>query len=187
MISGHSVLVAIGARPREGALTLKSSLRFHEFIQTRIPWRLGRLYYVAPARLARLMRRLRYRRPPGRGWGKGWRVLVFRQSGAKQDIHVLAPVDGLTFDFELLRAQVRGEVRPDHVHQRGVRTAEMGWAGHHIYVANGEIGVQRIPMDRLIPGEFRGGVMDVGLTLIDVRDPGLAVDGAVKAGGLDRP
>lgn len=146
-------------------------LRFHEFLQTRVPWRIARLYYVVPARLRRLLRRLRYRQPPRTGWGKGWRVLVFRQVPAGNELHVFAPVSGLEFDFELLRRQVRGEVRPEHAHRDGVRTADMAWAGHHIYVVNDEIGAQRIPMDKLIPGEFRGGVLDVGLTLIDVRDP----------------
>lgn len=168
-------------------MRLKNSLRLHAFLQTRLPWRIARLYYVVPGRLARLMRALRYRRPPRHGWGKGWRVLVFRQRPADRELHVLAPVDGLEFDFELLRSQVRGEIRPDHAHQPGVRTARMGWAGHHIFVVNDEIGVQRIPMDRLIPGEFRGGVLDVGLTLVDVRDPGLSVDGPSESGRGERP
>lgn len=147
------------------------SFKFHEFLRARVPWRIARLYYVVPAGLGRLLRRLRYRQPPRTGWGKGWRVLVFRQTPAGHELHVYAPVSGLEFDFELLRRQVRGEVRPEHAHREGVRTAEMAWAGHHIHVVNDEIGAQRIPMDKLIPGEFRGGVLDVGLTLIDVRDP----------------
>ncbi|MBU4135572.1 MAG: hypothetical protein KJ690_04055 [Alphaproteobacteria bacterium] len=148
-----------------------SSLKFHEFLRTRVPWGLARLYYAVPARLGRWLRRLRYRQPPRTGWGQGWRVLVFRQVPAGNELHVMAPVSGLEFDFELLRGQVRGEVRPEHAHRDGVRTADMAWGGHHIYVVNDEIGAQRIPMGKLIPGEFRGGVLNVGLILIDVRDP----------------
>lgn len=146
-------------------------LQFHEFLQTRAPWRLARLYYIVPERLRRAARWFRYRRPPKGGWGEGWRVLVFRQSPSGRRLHVLAPVKGLEFDWDLLKRHVRGEAQPDHVHQEGVSTANMAWAGHHIYVVNDEIGAQRIPMDKLIPGLFRGGVLDVGLTLIDVRTP----------------
>lgn len=160
----------LSLRPVRGA-ALINSFKFHEFLRTRVPWPIARLYYIAPARVVRLLRRLRYKQPPKAGWGQGWRVLVFRQVPAGHELHVLAPVSGLEFDFELLRRQVRGEVRPEHVHRAGVRTAHMAWASHHIYVVNDEIGSQRIPMDKLIPGEFRGGVLDIGLTLIDVRDP----------------
>jgi hypothetical protein len=154
-----------------------NSLKFHEFLWTRVPWPIARLYYVVPARLGRLMRWFRYRRPPKGGWGHDWRVLVFRVSPSGRELHVLAPVKGLEFDWELLRLHVRGQARPDHVHRQGVDTAEMAWAGHHIYVVNDELGAQRIPMNKLIPGEFRGGVLDVGLTLIDVRDAGIARSG----------
>ncbi|MFC7380532.1 hypothetical protein [Brevundimonas sp. GCM10030266] len=68
-----------------------------------------------------------------------------------------------------MRLLVRGEVNLGYVHQADVRTAVMGWAGHHIYVVNDDLAPQRIPMDKLIPGELRGGV-DVGLTLVDVRE-----------------
>lgn len=155
--------------PSEQAVRMNS--KFHEFLQTRAPWRMARLYYIVPERLRRAALQLRYRRPPKGGWGEGWRVLVFRQSPSGRRLHVLAPVKGLEFDEDLLRLHVRGEAQPDHVHQRGVSTATMAWAGHHIYVVNEEIGAQRIPMDKLIPGLFRGGVLNVGLTLIDVRTP----------------
>ena len=80
----------------------------------------------------------------------------------------------MKLDWDLLRLQVRGQVRPVHAHEEGVQSAVMGWAGHHIFVANDEIGVQRIPMDKLIPGEFRGGVLDIGLVLLDVREAKIA-------------
>ena len=151
--------------------------RFHEFLLNRVPWRIARLYYVVPGRLRRLLRRLRYKQPPKGGWGHGWRVLVFKQLPGGQELHVLAPVSGLEFDFDLLKRHVRGEASPGLAHRDGVRTAAMAWAGHHIGVVNDEIGFQRIPMDKLIPGEFHGGVLDVGLTLIDVLDPASAGDG----------
>jgi len=114
---------------------------------------------------------------PKAGWGEGWRVLIFRQTPSGRELHVLAPVKGVEFDWDLLRLQVRGEARPGHVHQTGVQTADMAWEGHHIYVVNDELGAQRIPMGKLAPGEFRGGVLGVGLILIDVRDPGSARSG----------
>ena len=149
------------------------SRKFHEFLQTRVPWRIARYYYVIPARLRRMARRLRYRRPPKEGWGEGWRVLVFRQSTSPRRLHVLAPVKGLEFDWDLLKLLVRGEVLPDHIHESGVSTANMAWGGHHIYVVNDEIGAQRIPMDRLVPGDFRGGA-GMDLVLLDVRAADLA-------------
>lgn len=150
-----------------------NAYRFHEFLQTRLPWRLGRLYYTVPARVGRSARRLRFLRPPAGGWGQGWRVLVFRVSPGGHDLHVLAPVNGLELDQELLRLQIRGEIKPDHVY-RGARTAEMAWGGHHIYVVNDEIGAQRIPMSELILGEFRGGAAGTELTLVDVRAADIA-------------
>jgi|GEM_PF-6800492 len=148
------------------------SRRFHEFLQTRLPWRIARLCYVIPGRIDRLLRRIRYRRMPKDGWGKGWRVLVFRRRGSKPELHVLAPVDGQAFDWDLLRRHVRGEPWPDYARAEGVRTGVMSWAGHHIGVILEDCGFQRIPMEPLIPGLFRGGV-DVALTLVDVRDPGV--------------
>lgn len=95
-------------------------------------------------------------------------MLIFRQSTSPRRLHVLAPVKGLEFDWDLLKLFVRGEVLPDHSHECGVSTANMAWGGHHIYVVNDEIGAQRIPMDKLVPGKFRGGV-GMDLVLLDVR------------------
>jgi hypothetical protein len=44
----------------------------------------------------------------------------------------------------------------------------MRWAGHHIGVTTEALGTQRLPVHKLMPGWFRGGV-DVGLVLLDVR------------------
>jgi hypothetical protein len=120
-----------------------------------------------------LMRRLRYRSMPAGGWGRGWRVLVFRYSHAPRDeLHVLAPVNGEEFDWETLRLHVRGEPWPQYRHEPGKKTGVMGWIGHHTLVTTPEFGNQRMGLGRLVPGEFRGGT-DVGFTLIDVRDAGI--------------
>ena len=120
-----------------------------------------------------VMRRLLYRSMPAGGWGRGWRVLVFRYSHPpREELHVLAPVDGDSFDWETLRLHVRGKPWPDHRHAPGKKTGVRGWAGHHTYVATAELGNQRMGLGRLVPGEFQGGT-DVGFVLIDVRDAGI--------------
>lgn len=107
---------------------------------------------------------------PQGGWGKGWRVLVFRYAHKpRRQLHVLAPVDGDEIDWEVLRLHVRGEPWPRHTHEAGQQTGVMGWAGHHTYVVTEEFGAQRLAIGKLVPGEFGGGV-DVGFVLIDVRD-----------------
>ena len=141
------------------------------FLATRDPWGLGHRYFRTRSRLTRLGRRLRYRRMPRGGWGEGWRVLVFRYgSGGERprELHVLAPVSGNAFDWDRLKRLVQGEIRPVFAHEAGVLTGEMRWHGHHIGVTTEAFGTQRLPMDPLIPGDYRGGV-DVGLVLIDVR------------------
>lgn len=146
--------------------------RLDAFMAERAPWRYGRLYFKAKGALRRAARRLRYRPVPSGGWGEGWRILVFscrRRGEPSQRLHVLAPVRGDAFDWERLKQLARGEVRPFVQHEAGVLTGEMGWAGHHIGVTTEAFGAQRLPMDRLVPGSFRGGV-DVGLVLLDVRD-----------------
>ncbi len=138
----------------------------------RVPWRYGRLYFKAKGALTRAARRLHHRPVPPGGWGEGWRILVFRyerRGEAPQRLHVLAPVRGDDFDWERLKQLVRGEVRPVVQHEAEVLTGEMRWAGHHIGVTTEAFGTQRLPMDKLVPGSFRGGV-DVGLVLLDVRD-----------------
>ncbi|MDP3801091.1 hypothetical protein [Brevundimonas sp.] len=142
----------------------------HDFLHRYVPWRYARLYYLAFARLHRLVRPIRYRRMPAGGWGKGWRVLVFRyRPGSRRQLHVLAPVDGDQFDWEVLRRHVRGEPWPDHAHDPGHQKGVMAWAGHHTAVVTEEFGPQRLSMGKLVPGEFGGGV-DVGFILIDVRN-----------------
>ncbi len=104
--------------------------------------------------------------------GEGWRILVFsyrRRSERSLRLHVLAPVRGDAFDWERLKQLARGEVRPFVQHEAGVMAGEMRWAGHHIGVMTEAFGTQRLLMDRLVPGSFRGGV-DVSLVLLDVRD-----------------
>ncbi|WP_420471727.1 hypothetical protein [Brevundimonas sp. FT23042] len=142
------------------------------FMAERVPWRYARLYYKARGALVRAARRLRYRRVPPGGWGEGWRVLIFRckrRGEPARRLHVLAPVRGDAFDWDRLKPLVNGQVRPSVEHPPGVLVGEMRWAGNHIGVATDAFGTQRLPMDRLVPGAFRGGV-DVGLVLLDVRD-----------------
>ncbi|NBW21335.1 MAG: hypothetical protein EBR82_76595 [Caulobacteraceae bacterium] len=95
-----------------------------------------------------------------------------------RELHVLAPVSGDAFDWERLKPLVRGEIRPVFAHEAGALTGEMRWAGHHIGVTTEAFGTQRLPMDPLIPGDFRGGV-DVGLVLLDVRAAEGVEDGDV--------
>ena len=119
----------------------------------------------------RAVRRLRYGPVPPEGWGEGWRVLVFRY-GEKpsRTLHVLAPVKGFEFDWDVLREHVRGKPWPAYNHQAGVLTGVMGWAGHHIFVnAEGDEN-ERVPMDKLIPGAFKGGVTKT-ILLTDVQQP----------------
>lgn len=144
----------------------------HEFLHRHVPWRYARLYYRAVGGLRRLFRLIRYRRMPRGGWGRGWRVLVFCYAhDARRQLHVLAPVDGDEFDWDVLRRHVRGEPWPPFRHQSGHQTGVMGWAGHHTCVVTDEYGPQRLSMGKLVPGEFGGGV-DVGFILVDVRDAG---------------
>lgn len=158
--------------------------RFERFLATRDPWRLGTLYFRTQMRLTRLGRRLRYGAMPRGGWGEGWRVLVFRlwrQGEQPRELHVLAPVSGEAFDWERLKRLVRGEIRPVFAHEAGVLTGEMRWKGNHLGVAIEEFDTQRIPMDPLIPGMYRGGVVDVCLVLLDVRPAEGVEDGEVQA------
>lgn len=137
-----------------------------------VPWRYGRLYFKAKRALGRAACGLRYRPVPPGGWGVGWRNIVFRyerRGEAPQRLHVLAPVRSDEFDWGCLKQLVRGEVCPAVRHDPEVLTGEMRWAGHHIGVTAEGFGTQRLPMDKLVPGSFRGGV-DVGLILLDVRD-----------------
>lgn len=148
------------------------------FMAERVPWRYGRLYFRATGALTRLARRLRYRPVPPGGWGEGWRILVFRyarRDEPPQRLHVLAPVSGDAFDWERLKQLVRGEMRPSVQHEAEVLTGEMRWAGHHIGVTTEAFGTQRLPMAKLVPGAFRGGV-DVRLVLLDVRDTQVSLD-----------
>lgn len=153
-------------------------LSLDAFMADRVPWRYGRLYFRAKGVLRRTARRLRYRPVPPGGWGEGWRILVFqyeRRGEPSQRLHVLAPVRGDEFDWDHLKQLVRGEVRPSVQHEADVLTGEMRWAGHHIGVTTEAFGRQRLPMDKLVPGAFRGGV-DVGLILIDVREAHVRFD-----------
>lgn len=117
----------------------------------------------------RLIRRIRYGPMPSGGWGHGWRVLVFQYGdNHTEELHVLAPVAGDEFDWDLLRTHVRGKPWPPFQHELGRLTGVMEWAGHHLYVtANGDE-PQRVSMGKLVPGEFRGGV-GRSLLLVEVR------------------
>lgn len=143
-------------------------------------FRLLRLRYRLTRPFRRLIRRLRYRRMPKGGWGKGWRVLVFRYGdGMREELHVLAPVDGGDFDWETLRLHVRGKPWPEHRREPGKKTGVTGWAGHHTYVVTSDAEPQRLAMGKLVPGEFGGGT-DRGFVLIDVRDAGVQPAGTVQ-------
>ena len=134
-------------------------------------WRYIRLTLPVRKVIRRIVRRMRYGPVPPDGWGEGWRVLVFRY-GPKpfRDLHVLAPVKGLEFDWDVLREHVRGKPWPAYDHEAGAVTGVMGWAGHHIYVIAEPDEAQRVPMDKLIPGAFKGGVTKA-VNLIAVRQP----------------
>ena len=126
------------------------------------------LYYRLTRPFRRLVHRLRYRPMPPGGWGKGWRVLIFRyRDGLREELHVLAPVDGDDFDWETLRLHVRGKPWPEHKHESGKQTGIMAWVGHHTYVITSD-GEQRLGMSKLVPGEFGGG-LDRSFMLEDVR------------------
>lgn len=128
------------------------------------------LYWRLIRPLRPLARRLRYGAMPNGGWGRGWRVLVFRyRDGIRRELHVLAPVVGAELDWETLRRHVRGEPWPHWTPEAGRAIGVLGWAGHHLYVATEQYGNQRMQMGKLIPGELKGGV-DVGFILIGVRD-----------------
>jgi hypothetical protein len=145
-------------------MSLKERLQRHA-----LPW-CRRLYYRATAKCRRLGRRIRYRRMPVGGWGRGWRLLVFRYGhDPRRRVHVLAPVHADQFDWKVLRPYVRGLPWPRHTPEPGQEAGVIGWAGHHTYLVTDEFGAQRMSMGRLIPGEFGGGV-DVGFVLVDVRD-----------------
>jgi hypothetical protein len=79
-------------------------------------------------------------------------------------------VKGFEFDWDVLREHVRGKPWPAYNHEAGVLTGVMGWAGHHIFVSTEGDENERVPMDKLIPGAFRGGVTKTVL-LTDVRQP----------------
>ena len=131
-----------------------------------------RHYYRLTRPIRRLIRRFRYRRMPAGGWGRGWRVLVFRYvGGAREELHVLAPVDGEGFDWETLRVHVQAKSWPEHAHEPGKAVGVMDWAGHHTYIVHPDGRPQRLGMGKLVPGEFGGGT-DRGFVLVDVRDAG---------------
>lgn len=154
---------------------MASEKDYHDTLGFRL-WRLG---WRLKKPFRPLIRRLRYGAVPTGGWGKGWRVLVFRyRDGTRRQLHVLAPVDGEELDWETLRLHVRGEPWPAWTPEAGRATGVLGWAGHHLYVTTEQYGNQRMQMGKLIPGELKGGV-DVGFILIAVRDADVGVaDGA---------
>ena len=125
----------------------------------------------------RLVRRIRYGAVPTAGWGHGWRILVFRYNRqAGNELHVLAPVKGLTFDWETMRPYTREIVPwPAYDHQEGVRVGTLGWAGHHTFAVIDGYGPQRLSMGSLIPGEFEGGT-ECSLLLIAVRPTSLEIE-----------
>src|SRR5690349_9891701 len=101
---------------------------------------------------SRMVRRLRYGAVPAEGWGRGWRVLVFRYAdGSREELHVLAPVEGHEFDWETMRPYTRALVPwPEHDHEPNKRIGSMGWAGHHTYVITDRDPPQRLSMGPLV-------------------------------------
>lgn len=137
-----------------------------------LAWRFAQSIRSLRRFLRGLARSLRYGRVPAGGWGHGWRVLIFRYGDdPREELHVLAPVSGYEFDWETLRIHVRGEPWPEYRHEPGKKTGVMDWAGHHLYVTPEGDRPQRVSMDKLVPGAFRGGV-DRTLLLIAVRNAG---------------
>ena len=135
--------------PRLRAMTL------HVFIERHVPWRYVRLYYRAVGGVRRMIRRLKYRRMPADGWGKGWRILVFRLSTpGRPELHVLAPVDGDTFNWKTLRVHVRGEPWPDCTYEAGKQVGVMAWEGHHTYVVIDGFGPSDCPWERSRPASL---------------------------------
>lgn len=142
-------------------------MRLNEFL---IQFRLVRRVRSA---VRRLIRRIRYGRMPADGWGQGWRVLVFRyRDHSRDEVHVLAPVKGASFDWEVLRLHVNGEPWPEFAFEGGKLRGTIGWAGHHTYLMTDHDPPQRLSMGELVPGEFRGGV-ERTLLLVSVRDANL--------------
>lgn len=90
---GPSLLLRVNV-PRGMAFSL-----YHAIWWTKRPVRLLR------KRIRALVRIIRYGRMPNGGWGCGWRVLVFRYLNSPRDeLHVLAPVSGDDFDWEVLKS-----------------------------------------------------------------------------------
>lgn len=139
-------------------------------------WHARRLVRRLESWKSGIVRRVRYGAVPAGGWGEGWRILVFRYTDRPdQDLHVLAPVKGLDFDWETMRPYTRGIVPwPAYDHEPGTRTGFMGWGGHHTFVITDTDPPQRLSMGKLIPGEFGGGVQR-GFLMVEVRKTGLAV------------
>jgi hypothetical protein len=137
----------------------------------RAVWWTKRPFRLLRKRIRVLIRNARYGRMPSAGWGCGWRVLVFRYLDPPRDeLHVLAPVSGDEFDWELLRVFVRGEPWPAYEQEPGKLVGVMGWAGHHTFVTDLTDGrPQRLSMGKLVLGEFGGGA-DRSLRLIAVRE-----------------
>lgn len=124
--------------------------------------------------LRRLFGRQPTAKPPLRlgPWGKGWKVLVFRYTdGDREELHVLAPVDGYSFDWEVLRPHVRGEPWPPLRHELGRKTAVLGWQGHHTFLDAGDGEPMRMNFSDLIPGRFGAGAGSSRCAMLeDVRD-----------------
>lgn len=144
-------------------------MSFDHFLNTRVPWGIARRYYKALGKLRRLERRVRYRSMPKGGWGQGWRKLIFRyQTSDRRELHVLAPVNGDDFDYDLWNAQVRDDDWPDLTTTGDYDVGVLLGAGHHAYITVPGRAPQRLGMGKLVPGEFGGGT-DISFVLIDVR------------------
>ena len=89
-------------------------------------------------------------------------------------MHVLAPVNGFEFDWEILRAHVQGRPWPDYAHDPGVLIGVMGGGGHHLSVTMDGYPPQRVMTSELVPGVFRGGT-DCNLMLTAVRPTRLKI------------
>lgn len=99
---------------------------------------------------------------------------MFRYNdGDRERLEVLAPVDGDTFDWDLLRAHVRAGEWPAFEPTAGAKTAVMDWRSNHQLLQTADGLTMRLSAEPLAPGAFGGSGKDRSVTLLGVRDADL--------------